>query len=271
MKAKGEVLESSRVTSAFYCPALLKYMLRVIMPLTPLWSQLLSKTRTSNAAVESYMRIIKKQLLRGRTRLHPCDFVRQLLNDTAIRVKLDVVPARRAPRGKKRTRDVSPLLNPEQQEEFWAKRDPTASRPTWYARTSPPSCMSGTIGASAPGRRGPTDTVIEDEPSVSSTGMKEQRSATGKLGLASTTTGDQQSAIGRPGFMATDMGGQSPAIRRQGIPVPDMGEEPTAFGRQSNGTDSRGRQSATEGQGKTDSSSGGRQSAADNSTEGGSL
>ena len=65
--------------NTFYCPSLVKYMMRSVMALAPLWSQLISDHVVTNAAVESYMKVIKKQVLRGRTRLHSCDLVRKLL------------------------------------------------------------------------------------------------------------------------------------------------------------------------------------------------
>ena len=38
------------------------------------------------------------------------------------------------------------MKNPEKQEEMWAKRNPKASRPSWYARTRPPSCLQEMSG-----------------------------------------------------------------------------------------------------------------------------
>ena len=140
MAAKGEVVEADKTTSTFYCPKLAEHLVRNLMPLTPLWTQIISSQVASNAAVESYMRIVKKQILRGRTRLHPCEFIRRLNNDEIARVKMDSIPTRPAPRGRKR-KQKSPLHNPDQHEEQWAKRNPTADRPSWYARPRPPSCI----------------------------------------------------------------------------------------------------------------------------------
>ena len=42
------------------------------------------------------MRIVKKELLRGRRRINPGDFVRIIMKDTAMRIKNDIVPKRRA-------------------------------------------------------------------------------------------------------------------------------------------------------------------------------
>ena len=68
-KNAQEVVEAAPcVTSVFYCPSLVQYMLTTIMPLAPLWSQLITKTVASNAAVEAHMRVVKRQLLQGRTR-----------------------------------------------------------------------------------------------------------------------------------------------------------------------------------------------------------
>ena len=148
-------------SSPFCAPAIVEYMLRKLMPLAPLWSQMLSEQVTSNAAVEAYMGVIKGKLLRGRTRLHTCEFIRMLMNDTSARVKGDMVPKRPVPRGKKRremasrppqedkkkyTKEDSPMKNPEKQEEMWAKRNPKASGPSWYAWTRPPTCLQEMSG-----------------------------------------------------------------------------------------------------------------------------
>ena len=77
-------------------------MLRKLMPLAPLWSQMLLKQVTSNSAVEAYMGVIKGKLLRGRSRLHTCEFIRMLMIDTSARVKADMVTKRQVPTGKKR-------------------------------------------------------------------------------------------------------------------------------------------------------------------------
>ena len=112
---------SGHGASRYFCPALVEYLLGSIMPLASMWSQLISAEVTTNAAVESRMRVVKKQLLKGRTRLPPGDFVRLLLQDTAARVRADLIPSRPLPRGRKRTA-AEALLHPEQQQEVWAKR-----------------------------------------------------------------------------------------------------------------------------------------------------
>ena len=84
-------IPDDELTNGFYAPSLVDYMVRNLMSLAPLWSQLLSGSVTSNAAVEAYMGVVKRQMLRGRRRFHPCEFVRKLMNDTVSRVKLDAV------------------------------------------------------------------------------------------------------------------------------------------------------------------------------------
>ena len=131
-----DVRPASTVVSRYFCPDLVEYLLSSVMPFAPLWSQILSSSVTTNAAVESHMRVVKRQLLRGRTRLRPGDFVRVLLRDSASRMKADIIPARPLPRGKKR-KLADALAHPECQEECWAKRD-GSKKPTWYARNRPP-------------------------------------------------------------------------------------------------------------------------------------
>ena len=94
---------SGHGASRHFCPALVEYLLGSIMPLAPMRSQLISAEVTTNAAVESHMRVVKKQLLKGRTRLPPGDFVRLLLQDTGAPVTADLIPSRPLPRGRKLT------------------------------------------------------------------------------------------------------------------------------------------------------------------------
>ena len=47
------VEDGQEQSSPFYAPAVVDYMLQKLMPLAPLWSQMLSKQVTSNAAVEA--------------------------------------------------------------------------------------------------------------------------------------------------------------------------------------------------------------------------
>ena len=117
------------------------------MPLAPMWSQLISAEVTTNAAVESHMRVVKKQLLKGRTRLRPGDFVRLLLQDTAARVRADLIPNRSLPRGRTRT-TAEVLLHPEQQQQFWAKRN-KSQKPIWYDRAKPAERRDHSSGSSS--------------------------------------------------------------------------------------------------------------------------
>ncbi|KAF0288512.1 Fatty acid oxidation complex subunit alpha [Amphibalanus amphitrite] len=145
-RAREEDVKASvkQVTNPYFCPELVEYLLRAVMPLAPLWSQILTDCVISNAAVESHMRVLKKQLLVGRTRLRPGDFVRLLIKDTASKMKDDLVPTRPVPKGKKR-KALDALTHPEAQEENWAKRD-HSKRPTWYARARPPqSCLPANL------------------------------------------------------------------------------------------------------------------------------
>ena len=106
------------------------------MPLAPLWSRLVSPAVTTNAAVESHTRAVKKQLLHGQTRLRPGDFCRVLLKDMAAGVEADMVPSA-CPQGQKCMLAECPLTHPEVQEECCARREPNGNRPTWYASTRP--------------------------------------------------------------------------------------------------------------------------------------
>ena len=99
--AKAAV-DEEEVTNNFYCPKLPTYLAGLVMPLAPLWSQLLSSGTASNASVEANFRVLKKQVLLGRTRLHPSEFIRLLLAHIFAVQKASVIPSKPMPRGKKR-------------------------------------------------------------------------------------------------------------------------------------------------------------------------
>ena len=92
---------AGNVTNRFYCPRLTAYLLGTLMPLAPLWSQLITEKTTTNACVESYMRILKKEILRGRRRLNPADFTHVIMTDMTRRMKADLIPQRPVRKGKK--------------------------------------------------------------------------------------------------------------------------------------------------------------------------
>ena len=60
-----EATPDKDITNPYFCPELVEHLLRSLMPLAPLWTQLLSACVTSNAAVEAHMRLVKHQLLVG--------------------------------------------------------------------------------------------------------------------------------------------------------------------------------------------------------------
>ena len=86
-RVEEELDETEHISNSFYCPRLAKHLLGTLMPLAPLWSQIISEETTTNACVESYMRIIKKEILRGRRRLNPADFAHVIMTDVTRRMK----------------------------------------------------------------------------------------------------------------------------------------------------------------------------------------
>ena len=84
---------SGPISNKFYSPALLKQLQTTFMLLAPLWSKLIigDKRLPSNAAVESYFKTIKTNLLKSRTGLVAGDFIRLVLQDLSARVKDDVM------------------------------------------------------------------------------------------------------------------------------------------------------------------------------------
>ncbi|KAF0304754.1 hypothetical protein FJT64_023515 [Amphibalanus amphitrite] len=60
--AKGEVVEADRTTSAFYCPRLAEYLVRNLMPLAPLWTQIISNQRPESCKLHAGKKQGKKKL-----------------------------------------------------------------------------------------------------------------------------------------------------------------------------------------------------------------
>ena len=55
-------------------------MLSTLMPLAPMWTGLClkEKSRDTNSKIENWMKIVKKDILQGKTRLRPGAFVRKM-------------------------------------------------------------------------------------------------------------------------------------------------------------------------------------------------
>ena len=129
----------SAAKNIFYCPDIIKYVLSTLMPLAPLWTQMQAKNVTSNACVESFMRIVKKETLRGRRRLNPGDFVRVMLADMARRIKHDCVPPKKIRKAPKRKRTHTPS-DDDLEEEAWNKRGKSITKNrTYLNQVKPPS------------------------------------------------------------------------------------------------------------------------------------
>ena len=149
---RKELTMSGPVANRFYSPRLLKQLQVIFMPLVPLWTKVLigDKPLPSNAAVESFFKTMKKNLLRSRTGLLAGDFVRTVLNDLSARVKADIMSKKvekakesDKSKGRKRTHEKASCgLSPERARERWGpkqRRRNVSKRP--YRERDPPDIL----------------------------------------------------------------------------------------------------------------------------------
>ena len=71
---------SSQMCNAYYLPEFVDFLLNSYLALAPLWTGLCltAQTRDTNAYVEGWIKIVKKNILQGKTRLSPGHFVRKM-------------------------------------------------------------------------------------------------------------------------------------------------------------------------------------------------
>ena len=122
-------------SNSSFCPSLMDYMLSSVMPLAPLWAQLVTDGPASNACIESWMKTIKHQLLQGRKRLPPGEVVEVILRDATARRKQLLIP----PRPEKKRRKVQRTMD--DAEEKW-KPPPKKRKTTYLGKTRKPSGMT---------------------------------------------------------------------------------------------------------------------------------
>ena len=96
-----EVAESVRIglntageiENQFYCPEVLQQLQTNILPLFPFWSLVGTDSDRphSNAAVESYFKKLKVNIMRGKTGLQAGDCTRIILRDLAASIKESIM------------------------------------------------------------------------------------------------------------------------------------------------------------------------------------
>ncbi|XP_069136756.1 uncharacterized protein [Argopecten irradians] len=112
-------------SNSFYCPEIVYILVKRFFPIYPLWSGLLlgslgryecdseslpietNETRHSNANVEAWFRIVKKDILKGKERLRPAKFASKLKRSINARIKELNLPEMRCAKRKRRTIDVA--------------------------------------------------------------------------------------------------------------------------------------------------------------------
>ena len=140
-KTLGEIHshQDEENSNTSFCPSLLEYFLSSVMPLAPLWAQLITDGPASNACVESWMKTVKHQLLQGKKRLPPGELVEVILKDATARRKELLIPPQS---GKKRHKAGQGM---DDAEERWKPRA-KKRKSTYLGKTRQPSGV--TLGTS---------------------------------------------------------------------------------------------------------------------------
>ncbi|XP_069103185.1 uncharacterized protein [Argopecten irradians] len=154
-------------SNSFYCPEIVDILVKRFFPIYPLWSGLLlgslgryecdseslpietNETRDSNANVEAWFRIVKKDILKGKERLRPAKFASKLKRSINARIKELNLPEMRCAKRKRRTIDVA--------EEKWSRK-----RKRGKNRYQPPKKPKQTARSSGDSRQ-QQDTRSENE------------------------------------------------------------------------------------------------------------
>ena len=77
---KNQLGKNGQVENEYYLPEIIDYLVSTLMPLAPMWTGLClkEKSRDTNAEIENWMKIVKKDILQGKTRLRPGAFIRKM-------------------------------------------------------------------------------------------------------------------------------------------------------------------------------------------------
>ena len=59
--SKCDVQPTSNAVKKYFCPDLMEYLLGIVTPPIPVWSEILTSSVTTNAAVETHIRIVKSR------------------------------------------------------------------------------------------------------------------------------------------------------------------------------------------------------------------
>ena len=141
MEQHSDEKESSSVDNNYRAVKAMYMLLNDYLPLIPLWSGLLFPftgekiTRDSNSAVENWFRIVKKDIVQGKTKLRVGQFVLSLYKSLKGRVKARVfnfdIPAKR----KTSKNDEENFMGAS---EKWGPKTPkkTKQRPKYFEKTS---------------------------------------------------------------------------------------------------------------------------------------
>ena len=132
---------SSQETNPYYAPNVFLHIVQNFMHILPLWSGLLldnigryasdcevfqkpEETRATNAIVESWFRTVKHEVLSGRKKLKPGEFIRKMHVTIKGRLRSIQYKVKDAFKAKKENPDD---MNHETEEETWTKRGKTSA------------------------------------------------------------------------------------------------------------------------------------------------
>ena len=239
-----EELKSSEgsldISNDSYCPPLIQYMCSSVMPLAPLWSQVVTSQPVSNACVETWFKTVKKNIMFNRKRLQPGEFVELLMKETTARQKESLIPPRLTSR-KRRAHDGQMAVSPNDGSQRKKKR----KRGTYLEKPYPIDTKSTPMGGKT-SRSARKTTPMGGKTSRSARktapmGGKTSRSARktapmdGKTSRSARKTAPMDGKASRTATEATSVGGKTSRTARETTSVggrtsPSLTRESTPVG-----------------------------------------
>ncbi|KAK6165102.1 hypothetical protein SNE40_023661 [Patella caerulea] len=79
---RSKLKTCTEISNPYYAPDVMKYLKKVFIPLSPLWTgRLLDEiAHDTNSPAEGWMKIVKKDILQGKLRLRPGKFILEMLD-----------------------------------------------------------------------------------------------------------------------------------------------------------------------------------------------
>lgn len=121
------------IENLYFCPEALQHVAS-LMHLYPMWSGMLlqNKTRDTNSQAELWMRITKREILKGKKKVTPATFVRRMHVSLRGRLRRKSLP--------KKSKCFSISKAKQQEETFanekWERKKPTPKKSKYYSKPS---------------------------------------------------------------------------------------------------------------------------------------